>query len=219
MRPSRASRPAFFSAAATPRSRSKATALSRSPPVSSSARLQSMKPAPVRSRSSLTSPAEISAMLVRYSCGVPAGHGRRAWGRVSGRCPASGRRRGGCRRVLGGSRRLRGRARRRRPRALPLPRLRPRPPRPVRRGRRAAAHPPRPRRARRSGLRRRRTPRPARRRHPVPRPPRAWTIASITSGSRSARTARSLAPSIAASATSEQSSRIERMASSLAGMM
>ena len=45
-----------------------AVALSRSPSASVSARLQSMNPAPVRSRSSLTSSAGMSAMPVRYSC-------------------------------------------------------------------------------------------------------------------------------------------------------
>src|SRR5262245_34228965 len=65
MRPSRASRSAFLAAAARPFSRRMAVALSRSPSASVRARLQSMKPAPVRSRNSLTSPAEMSAMLVR----------------------------------------------------------------------------------------------------------------------------------------------------------
>src|SRR5262245_29061650 len=54
MRPSAAMRPAFLAALASPRLRSKSTACSISPPVSCSAVLQSIMPAPVRSRSSLT---------------------------------------------------------------------------------------------------------------------------------------------------------------------
>ena len=53
-RPSVVSRPARLPAGAMPRSRRSRCAASRSPPVSSSARLQSIIPAPVRSRSSLT---------------------------------------------------------------------------------------------------------------------------------------------------------------------
>src|SRR5690242_16780497 len=63
MSPSAAVRPAFFAAAAKPFLRSQSTAFSRLPSVSDSARLQSIMPAPVFSRSSLTSPAEISAIL------------------------------------------------------------------------------------------------------------------------------------------------------------
>src|SRR3954464_9549600 len=53
-------------------------ALSRSPPDSTSAALQSIMPAPVRSRSAFTSPAEIcaasiSAHLLVGSCGLFAG--------------------------------------------------------------------------------------------------------------------------------------------------
>src|SRR5580658_8167253 len=52
--PSDATRPARPAAAAIPFSRSQTTAFSRSPDASDSARLQSMMPAPVFSRSSLT---------------------------------------------------------------------------------------------------------------------------------------------------------------------
>src|SRR5947199_10005799 len=55
MIPSLAVRPARFSALAAPVFRKYSTALSRLPPVSSSAFLQSIMPAPVRSRSSFTS--------------------------------------------------------------------------------------------------------------------------------------------------------------------
>src|SRR5262245_3523921 len=61
MRPSEVVRPAFLSALAMPFSRSRRAAASRSPPASSSARLQSIIPPPVRSRSSRTRPALISA--------------------------------------------------------------------------------------------------------------------------------------------------------------
>jgi hypothetical protein len=61
-RPSAAVRPAFFAAAARPLVRSQSIAASMSPPVSPSAFLQSIMPAPVRSRSSFTVAAVISAM-------------------------------------------------------------------------------------------------------------------------------------------------------------
>ena len=54
IRPSPATRPAFLAAAARPFLRSQSIAASRSPPVSASAFLQSIMPAPVCSRSSLT---------------------------------------------------------------------------------------------------------------------------------------------------------------------
>ena len=57
-------RPDFLAAAARPRSRRIPVALSISPPASARARLQSMKPAPVRSRNAFTSWAENSAMRV-----------------------------------------------------------------------------------------------------------------------------------------------------------
>src|SRR3546814_20592302 len=53
----------FRSADAKPFLRSQSTAASKSPPVSTSAFLQSIMPAPVFSRSSLTKPAVISAMI------------------------------------------------------------------------------------------------------------------------------------------------------------
>ncbi len=61
-RPSVVSRPARLPACAIPRSRRRIRAASRSPSVSCSARLQSIIPAPVSSRSSLTRAAEISAI-------------------------------------------------------------------------------------------------------------------------------------------------------------
>src|SRR6185437_12712865 len=61
-RPSDARRPAFLAAAERPFLRSQSTAPSRSPSVWAKARLQSIMPAPVFSRSSLTSAAVISAM-------------------------------------------------------------------------------------------------------------------------------------------------------------
>src|SRR6266851_946285 len=61
--PSAATRPAFLAAAARPFLRSQSTAPSISPDVSPSARLQSIMPAPVFSRSSLTSDAVISAII------------------------------------------------------------------------------------------------------------------------------------------------------------
>ena len=61
-RPSAAVRPAFLAAAARPLVRSQSIAASMSPWVSPSAFLQSIMPAPVRSRSSFTVAAVISAM-------------------------------------------------------------------------------------------------------------------------------------------------------------
>src|SRR5690606_36579878 len=61
-RPSAAVRPAFLSAFAIPLARSQSTAASISPLVSASAALQSIMPAPVRSRSSLTRDAEMLMM-------------------------------------------------------------------------------------------------------------------------------------------------------------
>src|SRR5438067_2647054 len=66
-RPSAATRPAFFAAAARPFLRSQSTAASRSPPLSPSARLQSIIPAPVLSRNSLTSAAVTSAIALILS--------------------------------------------------------------------------------------------------------------------------------------------------------
>src|SRR5215472_1700936 len=65
MRPSAATRPALLAAAAKPFFLSQSTADSISPPVSPSARLQSIIPAPVFSRSSLTSAAVTSAICVK----------------------------------------------------------------------------------------------------------------------------------------------------------
>src|SRR5918995_786738 len=65
-RPSAATRPAFLAAADRPLVRSQSIAFSRSPATSPSAFLQSIMPAPVFSRSSLTREAVISAM----SCSV-----------------------------------------------------------------------------------------------------------------------------------------------------
>src|SRR5438067_6409333 len=62
--PSVVSRPARFAALAIPFSRRRTIAASMSPFVSCRARLQSIIPAPVRSRSSLTSAAEISAICL-----------------------------------------------------------------------------------------------------------------------------------------------------------
>src|SRR6202050_3929254 len=64
MRPSAATRPAFLAALAKPFLRSQSTAASRSPPVSPSAALQSIIPAPVLSRSSFTMPALIFAIAL-----------------------------------------------------------------------------------------------------------------------------------------------------------
>src|ERR1700761_4729610 len=60
--PSAATRPDFFAAAESPFLRSQSIAASRSPAVSFSARLQSIMPAPVFSRRSLTRAAVISAI-------------------------------------------------------------------------------------------------------------------------------------------------------------
>src|SRR5215510_1521594 len=62
IRPSAATRPAFFAALARPFLRSRSTAASMLPPVSVSALLQSSMPAPVRSRSSFTIAEVISAV-------------------------------------------------------------------------------------------------------------------------------------------------------------
>src|SRR5580704_16008685 len=62
MRPSAATRPAFLAALASPFLRSRSTAFSISPSVSASAALQSIMPAPVISRSSLTICAVILAI-------------------------------------------------------------------------------------------------------------------------------------------------------------
>ena len=62
-RPSAATRPDFFAAAARPLVRSQSTAASMSPPASVSARLQSIMPAPVLSRSSFTRAAVISGIV------------------------------------------------------------------------------------------------------------------------------------------------------------
>src|SRR5256712_6046697 len=67
--PSDASRPARVSALAAPFLRSTSTAFSRSPPASSSARLQSIIPAPVRARSSATcfAPTSFTLATVAHS--------------------------------------------------------------------------------------------------------------------------------------------------------
>src|SRR5271169_6844770 len=62
IRPSAATRPAFLAALDSPFLRSQSTAASRLPPLSLSAALQSIMPAPVWSRSSLTMPALMFAM-------------------------------------------------------------------------------------------------------------------------------------------------------------
>ena len=62
--PCDAVRPARFSALAIPFLRRISPAFSMSPPASSSARLQSIMPAPVRARSSLTSFGEIVALAI-----------------------------------------------------------------------------------------------------------------------------------------------------------
>src|ERR1700722_9227936 len=64
MSPSAAIRPAFLAAFASPFLRSQSTAVSRSPPLSPSATLQSIIPAPVLSRSSFTMLAVMFAMSV-----------------------------------------------------------------------------------------------------------------------------------------------------------
>src|SRR5690606_37112015 len=70
-RPSAATRPAFLAAAARPLVRSQSIDASMSPFVSASAFLQSIMPAPVRSRSSLTRAAVISAMAISFQKGGP----------------------------------------------------------------------------------------------------------------------------------------------------
>src|SRR5438552_4147643 len=67
MTPSRASRPAFLAAVERPFSRSHATACSTSPELSSSARLQSMIPAPVCSRRRFTS----SGLIIACGSSLP----------------------------------------------------------------------------------------------------------------------------------------------------
>src|SRR5439155_19555060 len=64
MTPSRTSRSDFLAAVDRPFSRSQCVAFSRSPPLSSSARLQSMTPAPVCSRSRLTSSGVITVVVI-----------------------------------------------------------------------------------------------------------------------------------------------------------
>src|SRR5438477_4955893 len=84
-RPSAATRPAFFAALDSPFLRSQSTAASRLPPVSLSAALQSIIPAPVWSRSSFTRPAltiAIAKSLHFFRCqflglGDPAFHAAR----------------------------------------------------------------------------------------------------------------------------------------------
>ena len=75
--PSAATRPDFLAAAERPFLRSQSMPPSRSPLVSVSARLQSIMPAPVFSRSSLTSAAVISAMeftpVIPPGCADPGG--------------------------------------------------------------------------------------------------------------------------------------------------
>src|SRR5690606_33660640 len=66
--PSAVARPSRLAALARPRSRSRVAAFSMSPPASVSAFLQSIMPAPVRSRRSFTAAAEISATLLVSSC-------------------------------------------------------------------------------------------------------------------------------------------------------
>src|SRR6266852_1755817 len=66
--PSEASRLAFLSAMANPLARRSSTAFSRSPPACSTAVRQSMTPAPVRARSSLTSSVLLSTVVFRFTC-------------------------------------------------------------------------------------------------------------------------------------------------------
>ena len=80
IRPSAATRPAFFAALARPFLRSQSTAPSTSPAVSLSAALQSIMPAPVLSRSSFTIAAVTFAMAVPSDL-----MGRPALGRAPGR--------------------------------------------------------------------------------------------------------------------------------------
>ena len=180
--------------------------------------MQSMNPAPVRSRSSLTASAEMSAMLVRCSCSCAAG-GRgdpgsivasSAVGRAARRRSAGGRRLfllGGFAGELGGDLLRAGLGRRRRASAPGRSGGRP--------GRRSSS-------SSASGSNVSAAP-----------PARAATSSSdadlvvLGLGRRSrppararpARAARSCWPSMQASAISWQSSRIDRIASSLAGMM
>src|SRR6476659_7485019 len=73
MTPSPVPRPARFPAWAMPFSRRSLTAAAMSPPVSSRARLQSIIPAWVLSRSSLTSAAVgvyVTSLILRLACGV-----------------------------------------------------------------------------------------------------------------------------------------------------
>ncbi len=74
IRPSAATRPAFLAAFNKPLVRSQSTAAWTSPEVSPSAALQSIIPAPVMSRSSLTICAEIFA-IVPFRSGAPASAG------------------------------------------------------------------------------------------------------------------------------------------------
>ena len=69
MRPSAATRPAFLAALARPLVRSQSTAASISPPVSVSAALQSIMPAPVWSRSCFTIPAVMFMSVFLVSAG------------------------------------------------------------------------------------------------------------------------------------------------------
>src|ERR1700730_16315051 len=77
MSPSAATRPALLAAAAKPFFLSQSTAASMSPPLSPSALLQSIIPAPVFSRSSLTSAAVTSAIC--RSSRLGAAGGSRLW--------------------------------------------------------------------------------------------------------------------------------------------
>src|SRR5215469_15370126 len=70
IRPSAATRPAFFAAFDKPFLRSQSTAASRLPPLSASAALQSIMPAPVWSRSSFTMPALIVVVIAVGPCWV-----------------------------------------------------------------------------------------------------------------------------------------------------
>src|SRR5919106_2109680 len=86
--PSEAARPARLAAAAWPRSRRSSTARSKSPSASWSARLESIIPAPVSSRSRLTSPAEtvMSPPILTHRPWLPAHLGRlRLMGSLLGR--------------------------------------------------------------------------------------------------------------------------------------
>src|SRR5882724_5659211 len=85
MTPSFASRPAFLAAVATPFLRRMSTAAGKSPFASTSAFLQSIKPALVISRSLPTAAAVISAILGgRRDCGRRRGCGRSRDGRIPG---------------------------------------------------------------------------------------------------------------------------------------